>query len=95
MALLLLLPACRQALEYKQRILAALPPSGQPFTPLMTLYLTDKTPPDEVQLAKEAGVVAFKMYPAGGWAGRQVGHPETRGALGQAVRWGMLRHGGP
>ena len=31
----------------------------------MTLYLTDHTPPDEVRRAKEAGVVAFKLYPAG------------------------------
>ena len=31
----------------------------------MTLYLTDKTPPDEVEAAKRAGIVAFKLYPAG------------------------------
>lgn len=35
------------------------------FTPLMTLYLTDNTPPEEVYRAKEAGIVAFKLYPAG------------------------------
>lgn len=31
----------------------------------MTLYLTDNTPPEEVAAAKEAGAVAFKLYPAG------------------------------
>lgn len=31
----------------------------------MTLYLTDKTPPEEVARAREAGIVAFKLYPAG------------------------------
>ena len=53
-----------QAAAYRQRILAALP-AGQAFEPLMTLYLTDNTPPDEVRRAREAGVVAFKLYPAG------------------------------
>lgn len=43
-----------QALEYKQRVLDALPP-GADFTPLMTLYLTDNTPVEEVHRAKEAG----------------------------------------
>jgi dihydroorotase len=51
-------------LEYKQRILSALP-AGSSFTPLMTLYLTDKTPPEEVYAAKAAGIPAFKLYPAG------------------------------
>ncbi len=53
-----------QALAYRERIVAALP-AGSDFTPLMTLYLTDNTPPDEVKRAREAGVVAFKLYPAG------------------------------
>jgi dihydroorotase len=36
------------------------------FEPLMTLYLTDNTPPDEIRRAKESGVVhAVKLYPAG------------------------------
>lgn len=52
------------AMSYKGRILDAVP-SGTDFTPLMTLYLTDNTPVDEVHRAKEAGVVAFKLYPAG------------------------------
>ena len=35
------------------------------FTPLMTLYLTDNTPPDEVKRALEEGIIGFKLYPAG------------------------------
>jgi dihydroorotase len=53
-----------QALAYRERILAALPP-GTEFEPLMTLYLTDRTPPEEIARAKAAGVVALKLYPAG------------------------------
>lgn len=49
---------------YRSRIEAAVP-SGSSFRPLMTVYLTDNTPPEEVAAAKEAGVVAFKLYPAG------------------------------
>ncbi|WP_434777808.1 dihydroorotase [Neisseria sp. Ec49-e6-T10] len=52
------------ALAYKQRILNARP-QGSSFEPLMTLYLTDKTTPAMVAEAKHAGVVAFKLYPAG------------------------------
>lgn len=51
-------------MSYKERILTAVPP-GSKFTPLMTLYLTDDTPVQEVWQAQEAGVVAFKLYPAG------------------------------
>lgn len=53
-----------QAMEYKGRILQAVPDRVE-FEPLMTLYLTDQTTPDDVQEAKEDGVVAFKLYPAG------------------------------
>ncbi|HEY2979050.1 MAG TPA: dihydroorotase [Burkholderiaceae bacterium] len=53
-----------QALAYRERIVAALPP-GSRFTPLMTLYLTDQTSPDEVHRAKAGGIVALKLYPAG------------------------------
>ena len=52
------------AVAYRQRIQAALPPELA-FTPLMTLYLTDNTPPEEIARAKAAGVVALKLYPAG------------------------------
>ena len=52
------------ALAYRARIEAALP-EGSTFEPLMTLYLTDNTTPDTVREAKAAGIVAFKLYPAG------------------------------
>lgn len=49
---------------YRERILAALP-EGSDFTPLMTLYLTDHTDPDEVARGFADGVfVAAKLYPA-------------------------------
>ncbi|OSI12907.1 dihydroorotase [Neisseria canis] len=53
-----------QALAYKQQILDAVP-EGLPFEPLMSLYLTDNTTPETVREAKAAGIVAFKLYPAG------------------------------
>ena len=53
-----------QALAYKQQILDAVPP-GLEFEPLMALYLTDLTTPEQVREAKAAGIVAFKLYPAG------------------------------
>jgi dihydroorotase len=53
------------ALAYRQRILSALP-EGAAFEPLMTLYLTDDTAPDEIARAKLSGRVhAVKLYPAG------------------------------
>jgi dihydroorotase len=53
------------ALAYRERILDALP-AGSNFEPLMTLYLTDNTSPDEIIRAMESGVVkAVKLYPAG------------------------------
>ncbi|WP_374403430.1 dihydroorotase [Niveibacterium sp.] len=53
------------AAEYRARILAALP-AGLKFEPLMTLYLTDNTSPDEIDRAKASGFVhAVKLYPAG------------------------------
>ena len=55
----------RQALEYRERILAALP-QGSAFQPLMTLYLTDDTPPEEIERARGSGYVhGVKLYPAG------------------------------
>ncbi len=50
---------------YRRRILAVLP-AGSAFTPLMTLYLTDNTPVEEIVAAKASGFVhAVKYYPAG------------------------------
>jgi len=54
-----------QAVAYRQRILAALPAQAN-FEPLMTLYLTDTTPPEEIVRAKASGqVFGVKLYPAG------------------------------
>ncbi|KAF6257727.1 dihydroorotase [Scenedesmus sp. NREL 46B-D3] len=52
------------ALDYRARIMAATP-QGSGFSPLMTLYLTDNTSPADVAAAKAAGIVAYKLYPAG------------------------------
>ena len=50
---------------YRSRILAALP-AGMSFEPLMTLYLTNNTDPDEIRRAVDSGFVhAVKLYPAG------------------------------
>lgn len=57
--------SCEQAQAYRERILAVLPKSST-FNPLMTLYLTDKTSPDEITKAVEhQHVYAVKYYPAG------------------------------
>src|SRR5579872_992047 len=67
-----------QALEYRQRILAALPP-GSRFEPLMTLYLTDRTDPQEVDRAKASGCVhGFKLYPAGATTHSDAGVTDIR-----------------
>lgn len=52
------------AMAYKERILAELP-ADKEFTPLMVLYLTDKTTPELIREAAEMGVIACKLYPAG------------------------------
>ena len=52
------------AQAYRERILKAVPP-GNDFRPLMTLYLTDDTQPDEIRRAKGAGIIGCKLYPAG------------------------------
>ena len=53
------------AARYRDRIMAALP-DGADFTPLMTLYLTEDTDPDDVAAAHAAGLIhAVKLYPAG------------------------------
>jgi dihydroorotase len=65
------------ALAYKQRILAALP-AGMVFEPLMTLYLTDNMPADEIHRAHEAGVAAVKLYPAGATTNSSAGVTDIR-----------------
>ena len=50
---------------YRARILAALP-AGMTFEPLMTLYMTDRTTPDDIVRAKASGIVhGVKLYPLG------------------------------
>ena len=81
-----------QALAYKQRIVDATP-AGARFTPLMTLYLTDNTTPEEVARAKEAGIVAFKLYPAGATTNSAAGVTDIRHcypALQAMQRLGLL-----
>jgi dihydroorotase len=94
-----------QALDYRGRILAALreTAAGEPacagFEPLMTLYLTDRTPPDEIRRARESGVVhGVKLYPAGATTNSDAGVTSiaaVRGTLEamQALDVPLLIHG--
>jgi dihydroorotase len=66
-----------QALAYKARIQAAVP-ERMAFEPLMTLYLTDNLPADEISRAKDAGVVAAKLYPAGATTNSDAGVTDLR-----------------
>jgi dihydroorotase len=67
-----------EALDYRQRILAAVP-AGMRFEPLMTLYLTDNTDPAEIARAHASGVVhAVKYYPAGATTNSDSGVTDIR-----------------
>ena len=66
-----------QALAYRQRIRAAVP-QGVQFEPLMTLYLTDNLPADEIRRARDAGIVAAKLYPAGATTNSDAGVTDVR-----------------
>jgi len=66
-----------QALAYAERIRLAVP-AGMRFEPLMTLYLTDNLPPEEIVRAKAAGVVACKLYPAGATTNSDAGVTDLR-----------------
>jgi len=80
-----------QALEYRRRILAALPAGGV-FEPLMTLYLTDDTPAAEVERAKLSGcVLGFKLYPTGATTHSDSGVTDVRRIA--AVLERMAEHG--
>jgi dihydroorotase len=87
-----------QARAYRERILAALP-AGMAFEPLMTLYLTDNTPAEEIAAAKASGFVhAVKLYPAGATTNSDAGVTDLRrcaGALEAMQREGvpLLVHG--
>jgi len=54
-----------EAARYRDRIMAALPP-GHDFAPLMTLYLTETSDPDDIAAGAADGLIsAVKLYPAG------------------------------
>lgn len=68
------------------------------FTPLMTLYLTDSTSANEVRKAKDAGIAAFKLYPAGATTNSDAGvsdlkHCQLALEAMQAVGMPLLIHG--
>ena len=68
----------KQATAYRDRIRAALPRAAT-FEPLMTLYLTDDTPPDEIAKARASGLVhAVKYYPAGATTNSALGVSDIR-----------------
>ncbi len=70
-----------QAAAYRDRILAALP-DGQDFTPLMTLYLTEGTDPDDVAAAHASGLItAVKLYPAGATTNSDSGVRDFRNVI--------------
>jgi dihydroorotase len=87
-----------QALQYRARIVAALP-AGAKFEPLMTLYLTDNTSAEEIKKTKASGIVhAVKYYPAGATTNSDAGVTDIRKAypaLEEMQRCGMplLVHG--
>ena len=67
-----------EAAAYRERILAVLP-AGADFEPLMTLYLTDNTSPDEIARARDSGFVhAVKYYPAGATTNSDSGVTDIR-----------------
>jgi dihydroorotase len=66
-----------QATAYRERVQAAVP-LGVKFEPLMTLYLTDNMPPEEIRRARQAGVVAVKLYPAGATTNSDAGVTDLR-----------------
>jgi dihydroorotase len=81
------------AVAYRDRIKAAMP-AGELFKPLMTLYLTDNTPPEEIARAKAGGAVhAVKYYPAGATTNSDSGVTDL--ARCDAVLEAMSAHGMP
>lgn len=86
------------AAAYRERILAARP-AGSGFEPLMTLYLTDTTRPEEIVKAKASGFVkAVKLYPAGATTNSDAGVTaieKTYPALAEMAAQGipLLVHG--
>jgi dihydroorotase len=82
-----------QAAAYRGRIMAALP-AGSTFNPLMTLYLTDNTPADEIRkLAQSDFVHAVKLYPAGATTNSDAGVSDIKKTT--ATLEAMQKHGVP
>ncbi len=82
-----------QAAAYRQRILDALP-AGMAFEPLMTLYLTDNTSPEEIAKARASGFVhGVKLYPAGATTNSDAGVSDL--AKCDATLAAMEKHGLP
>lgn len=82
-----------QAAAYRQRILDAIP-SDMTFEPLMTLYLTDNTLPEEVAKAKASGFVhGVKLYPAGATTNSDAGVSDLARCDGTLAA--MEKHGMP
>lgn len=82
-----------QALSYRERILVALPRDST-FRPLMTLYLTDMTSPEEIERAAASDdVVAVKLYPAGATTNSEAGVTDIE-RVGQTLD-AMVRLGLP
>jgi dihydroorotase len=86
------------AAAYAERIRAAIP-DGADFTPLMTLYLTETTDPDDVEAAYAAGIItALKLYPAGATTNSDAGVRDFAKAHGvfermEALGIPLLTHG--
>ena len=86
------------AAAYRDRILAAIP-ADQSFEPLMTLYLTDNTSPDDIMAAKASGFVkAVKYYPSGATTNSELGVTDIRKCdrvfdAMQQVEMPLLMHG--
>jgi dihydroorotase len=75
---------------YRQRILDALP-AGSRFEPLMTLYLTDRMEPAEVDRAQATGFVhGFKLYPAGATTHSDAGVTDVKNIYGVLERMSEL-----
>lgn len=76
------------AIKYKKHILDSMPKTSgggegdvssfPHFTPLMVLYLTDKTTPDEIAKAHAAGIVGCKYYPAGATTNSEFGVTDVK-----------------
>jgi dihydroorotase len=84
------LTTAQQALEYRDRILAAVP-AGLRFEPVMSLYLTDRLPPEEIARSAQAGVRAVKSYPAGATTNSDAGVTDIR--LTYKTLEAMQKHG--